>query len=120
MGEAVKRNPGNAQYLASLGFYSALVGRLDKATEILRSLDALPEGTYGKPFHMAMVYAGLDDRDEMFRLLGRALDERSLTFRELRYSRFAPGIREDPRYAALFRRVGLPPETKGEPKRSRA
>jgi adenylate cyclase len=109
MERAVKKNPANAQYLSSLGFYSTMAGRRDRATEILRELDRLPEDTFGKPFHLAMVYAGLGERDEMFSCLTRAFDERSLLFRVLRFSRFDPSIRKDPRYVALFQRAGLVP-----------
>jgi len=120
MSDAVKKNPGNMQYLAALGFYYAITGRRDEAAEILRSLQGLPEGTFGKPFHMGVVYSGLEDRDQMFACLVKAFDEHSLIFRGLRYSHFNPSIREDPRYAALFRRAGLNPETQGERKLSRA
>ena len=120
MEEALKKNPGNANYLSSIGFYSASAGRRERATEVLKMLQDLPEGTFGRPFQIAFVYAGLGDRDEMFRFLDLAFEERSVIFRLLRFSRLNPEIRSDPRFAALFRRAGLSPETKGETKTSLA
>jgi hypothetical protein len=85
------------------------LGRRDKALVMLKLIDGLPAGTFGKPFYLAMIYAGLGEKDEMFRYFDHAFEERSLGFRVLRYSRFDPSIREDPRYVALFQRANLAP-----------
>lgn len=107
--EAVKRHPKDNGYLSSLGFYYAKAGRREKAVEILVKLNEPPDGTFGKPFDLAMVYAGLGERDEMFRYLDLALEERSIQFRALRYTKFGPHIRDDPRYLSLLERANLSP-----------
>ena len=109
MEEAVKKNPGNAQYLAALGFYMAMTDRKDEAQEILRQLERSPDGTFGKQSGMAAIYGGLGDRDRMFGCLEQAFQERSLVFRSLRFQRFDPSVRDDPRFAALFHRAGIAP-----------
>jgi adenylate cyclase len=107
MERAVSRNPEDPEYVWSLGFYSARLGLIDKAMDMLKVIDRLPDGTFGKPFYKGMIYAGLGDRDEMFRYFDLAFEERSLGFRFLRYSSLDPAIRKDPRYAALFQRANL-------------
>jgi hypothetical protein len=56
-----------------------------------------------------MVYAGMGDKDELFAQLDLAFEERSIPFRALRYAKFDPSIREDPRYVSLFQRANLRP-----------
>ncbi|MDA4129795.1 MAG: tetratricopeptide repeat protein [Thaumarchaeota archaeon] len=107
--EALRRHPSNNGYMSELGFYNALLGRREKVEEILQKLNELPDDTYGKPFNLAIVHAGLGDKDEMFRYLDQAFNERSILFRVLRYAHFDPSIREDPRYASLFQRANLRP-----------
>ncbi|MBT8477830.1 MAG: hypothetical protein KJO06_02860, partial [Gemmatimonadetes bacterium] len=58
------------------------------------------------PTRRALVYAALGDSDEAFRLLDEALDEGSPFLTELRDPAYDP-IREDPRFRAAMRRVGL-------------
>jgi TolB-like protein/class 3 adenylate cyclase/Tfp pilus assembly protein PilF len=107
--EALRRHPTNNGYASVLGFYSGRLGKQDKAKDILEKLKGLPDDVNGKPFWIAFVYAGLGERDEMFRQLDLAFEERSILFRALRYSRLDQSIREDPRYVALFRRANLNP-----------
>ena len=76
---------------------------------MLEKINGFPTGTFGKPFWRAMIRAGLGDRDEMFRDLDLAFEERSILFRALRYTHFDPAIREDPRYVSLFERANLRP-----------
>ena len=57
---------------------------------------------------MALVYAALDEKDQALAWLDRAVAERTHWLLWLaRDLRWAP-IRDDPRFAALKRRVGLP------------
>jgi tetratricopeptide (TPR) repeat protein len=109
MERAVAKNPGDAQDLSGLGFYLGRLGERDRALEVLKELERLPEGTYGKPVHLGFVYAGLEEKDQMFAHFNRALDEGSLQFRAVRYFQLDPSIRKDPRYVALFARAGLVP-----------
>jgi adenylate cyclase len=104
-----QQHPNNTGYIEVLGFYYARLGRREKATEILEKLSRLPEGTFGKPFAIAIVHAGLGNKDEMYRNLEMAFNERSIAFRVLRYATFDPSIREDPRYDSLFERANLRP-----------
>ncbi|MDA4127373.1 MAG: tetratricopeptide repeat protein, partial [Thaumarchaeota archaeon] len=87
MEEALKSHPTNSGYVSSLGFYYGRLGMRNEATKMLEKLNALPDGTFGKPFNQAEVYLGLGEKDEVFRYLEAAYNERSILFRVLRYAR---------------------------------
>ena len=57
---------------------------------------------------LRMIYAGLGDKDEAFRLLEKAYQQHSATMPYLGIDLFWYGMRSDPRYADLLRRMGLP------------
>jgi adenylate cyclase len=107
--EALRKHPTNSGYLWALGYYYGLQGRRSEAGKALEKFNEIPEGTFDKPFGLAMIHAGLGEKDEMFRNLEAAYDERSIGFRVLRYCKFDPSIREDSRYARLFERAKLRP-----------
>jgi adenylate cyclase len=109
MEEDMKLNPASDAHASVLGYYYGRLGKREKAAGILERLNRLPQGTFGKQFNLALVYLGLDDRDEMFRLLDLAFNDRSVVFRALRYANIDQSIRQDPRYISLFERANLRP-----------
>ncbi len=107
--QALALSPGNQNYLAALARVHALDGRLPEARAILRNLEAKAVKGDGSPFFVAIVHTALGDKDAAFRWLERAYDERSGSIRYLKMERRLDGLRSDPRYIDLMRRVGLPP-----------
>jgi tetratricopeptide (TPR) repeat protein len=67
----------NLNFLAYLGLAYGRAGRRAEATRILRELQELSELRYVSPVQLALVHQGLGNKDEAFRLLGRASDERT-------------------------------------------
>jgi hypothetical protein len=57
---------------------------------------------------VATVHAGLSDRNEAFKQLEQALQERDWLLIELKVARNLDSLHSDPRFADLLRRVGLP------------
>jgi tetratricopeptide (TPR) repeat protein len=95
--------------VAGLGNLYALEGRKANARSILRELDSLSRTQYVTSFAVAVVHVALGQPDSAFAWLDRAVQERSHWLVWLnRDPRWEP-LRSDPRYAALVRRVGLPP-----------
>ena len=58
---------------------------------------------------MALVYIGLQDTDQAFAWLERAYADHSHLLAWLKVDPRFDGIRGDPRYRDLLRRMGLPP-----------
>lgn len=86
-----------------LGYALGMAGRRAEANEVLEDLKQRGDVT---PFGMAIVYLGLGNRDAVFPLLQKGIDERSYALR-LKVEPMLDPIRSDPRFAALLRRAGF-------------
>jgi TolB-like protein/DNA-binding winged helix-turn-helix (wHTH) protein/Tfp pilus assembly protein PilF len=78
----------------------------------LARLDNMSKTKYVTPYGIALVYAGMGDKDQTFRWLERAFDDRANWLVWLRFDSRWDSIRSDPRYADLVRRIWNP-ESKG-------
>jgi len=70
--------------------------------------EGIKKGNRIYPPEMAMLYARLGERDEAFRWLEKAYEERSVALTRLKVSPEWDNLRSDPRFQDLLRRVGLP------------
>ena len=57
---------------------------------------------------IAMVYAGLGEKDEAFAWLDKGYEERAFQMQWLKIEPRWDSLRSDPRFRDLMRRVGLP------------
>ena len=93
---------------ASLGHALGVAGDRPGAQAVLGRLLLRREHQYVSPYDLALVYAGLGDKDQALDWLQRAYQERSsLLVFALREPRLAP-LRSEPRFATLMREFGLP------------
>jgi eukaryotic-like serine/threonine-protein kinase len=106
--QALALSGNETSFKAELANAYAVAGRKPEALTILRDLLQMSSRQYVSPYSIALVYAGLGDRDEAFRWLDKAYEERSVRLINIAvHPRFA-GLRDDPRFAVLVRRTGLP------------
>ena len=98
---------GRAMPLSALGFAYAISGHADRATDALGELQALRDETYVSPYHMAVVHAGLGDKDAAFQMLDEAYGVRSRSMVWLNVAPEMKSLRSDSRFNALLQRVGL-------------
>ncbi len=89
-----------------LGYALARSGRRDEAIQLLAQLKATKE--YVSPGEMAVLYAGLGDKEEAFASLEKAFEARDIQLQFLKIEPHYDILRDDPRYQDLTRRVGLP------------
>lgn len=95
--------------MATLGYLYAKSGRRKDAEGVLAEFSALArEGRYPSSYAIAVIYAGLGEEDEVFRRLDDAYRERSHWLVWLKRDPRWDGVRADPRFAKLVRKVGLP------------
>ena len=94
--------------LGSAGFVLARAGQEKRARELLDRLSTLSKSTYVQPIFPARIYAGLVQPDQAFAALEQAFEERSPDLTFLRVDPIWDTIRDDPRFADLVRRVGIP------------
>ena len=105
--------PGNPD-LATLYW---LTGEREKAMKCVGEVRALPESTehqrQNKQFLLACAYAAVCDSESFFPVAENLIKEKQITLTLLRtlHVAYPPsrGLKDDPRWAALFRKVGLEP-----------
>ena len=95
--------------MAVLGYLYGKTGRTKEAVDILAEFDALRRsGRYASSYAIAIVYAGMDDREHALSSLEAAYGERSHWLVWLKRDPRWDQIRHDARFQALVRRIGLP------------
>lgn len=100
---------GESTYASSMLSYSlAAAGKGRQARQILDSLVELSRQRYVSSYHIALPFAGLGDADNAILWLEKAFDERDNWIVWLGVHPGWDPIRDDPRFAALQRQVGLP------------
>jgi tetratricopeptide (TPR) repeat protein len=103
--ELNKVAPDNS--LAFLGHADALAGNTDEARKILAQLKQLSARRYVSPYSVAMIYAGLGDKEQTLAWLERAYQQRVHNMIFLKVEPELDGLRSEPRFAALVQQVGL-------------
>ncbi len=94
-----------------LGTTYALTGRPSDARKILSQLKEQSTQRFVDPIWFSGIYLALGDKDQGFQALERAYEERSYLMTTLRTPMWdtIPNIRQDPRFQAIYKKVGLPP-----------
>jgi TolB-like protein len=84
-------------------------GAPEDAREILRSFETIGrDGGYVDPFNLALVHAGLGERDEALRQLERCATEGSVQNWIIAPEPFFDDLRKEPRFREVLRRLNLP------------
>jgi len=76
--------------------------------QVERNLERIAAGEYVRPTLLATDYASLGRTDEAFEWLERAYDERDGSLAGLKTERAYDGLRSDPRFQDLLRRMNFP------------
>ena len=91
--------------LAAIGHVQGASGRRDEARQTLEELRRLARERYVTPYGVALIHAGLGDRQQALAWLERAVDDRAHWLVWLTLDpRFDP-LRADPRFTELLRRI---------------
>jgi serine/threonine protein kinase/Flp pilus assembly protein TadD len=92
----------------ALAYAYAVSGNRGGAQQLLSELQNAASRRWITPYWIAMIYLGLGDRDNTFRWLEKAYDERSQWLVWLKSDPIVDSIRSDPRFQDLVRRIGFP------------
>lgn len=103
-----------AAVLAPLGLAYGLAGHRSDALKILAEMEQASQKRYISPYDLAVVYSGLGQMDKAFRLLGRALEQRTpWLYLCTPYDPLSVALRRDPHWKVFIARlrqlVRLPP-----------
>jgi tetratricopeptide (TPR) repeat protein len=103
-GSAARFSGGNTKAISHRGYVLAKAGRTDEAREILKTLEAVSRERYVPPYALALVHAGLGERDAVFEWLDRAYEARDVHLVFLTVDPKWDPYRADPRFAGLLAR----------------
>jgi TolB-like protein/Tfp pilus assembly protein PilF len=92
---------------AVLGLAYAVSGQKQQAEKVTAAFAAAARKRYMPPTYFGMLYAGLGDKDQAFAWFEKAFSERADGLTWLAVEPMFDGIRDDPRFDNLLRRIGL-------------
>jgi len=105
--EAVRLSGATPFSKVILGLGPAKAGQLDKARKILEELKREPKLDNLSEYYLAGLHGILGEKEEAFKLLEKAYEQRNIWLVLLSAPPF-DSLRDDPRFADVFRRIGLP------------
>jgi tetratricopeptide (TPR) repeat protein len=95
--------------LGHLGNAYARAGMTTEARNCLRELkEGLNKDTSVGTYEVAMIYAGLGEKDQAFKWLDTAYERRDKGMTFLKVDATLDPLRSDPRFQALLRRMNFP------------
>jgi eukaryotic-like serine/threonine-protein kinase len=107
---AVHAIPESSYYRGYLGYALAKAGRTAEARKILGDLIEEAKTKYVSWLGIANIYSGLGEKDHAFAALELAYQQGDTHINEIRIRvDFVSYWRNDPRFAELLKKVGLPP-----------
>jgi Flp pilus assembly protein TadD len=105
--EAMSLSSEHARALAALGTLAATQGRTAEARAVLAQLEARARERYVSPVDFVALHQALGETDEAFAWLERAYAERRGWMAYLNVEPALDGLRHDPRFRELVRRMRL-------------
>ena len=94
--------------LGNLGYAYATTGKRTEALAIINELEEKYIRNETNGFSVAMVYAGLDDKDKVFEWLEKDYRNRDGSLADITASVPLEPLRDDPRFKDLLKRMNLP------------
>jgi Flp pilus assembly protein TadD len=92
-----------------LAYAYAMAGRRDEALKILNEQKRLAKRAPISPYNFAIIYTGLGDKDRAFAWLQKGYEQGIRLIYRLKSRPMFDGLRSDPRYGELLRKMGLEP-----------
>ena len=100
---------GDPIWVSHLGYAYAKAGERDEAFKALDQLKRLSKRKFVGADVLAAVYAGLGDKDQAFRLLAKAVEERDSALAYAKVEPMYDPLRSDRRFQDLLRHMNFPP-----------
>jgi TolB-like protein/Flp pilus assembly protein TadD len=99
--------PEDPAVLSLLAHDYGVSGEKDSAMKLLSRLQDISKKRYVPSLYIALVYVGLGEKDQAFRWLDKAYEERCEYLVYLPSEPLGDPLRSDPRYTLFIRRLGL-------------
>ena len=108
---AIQLSPKSPRMRGALAQALALSGKLDQAQAILADLEKLSETRYVSPFDLAAIRFAMGAPDQGFEWLSKAIRDRCFELLQIQVDPRFDSLRDDPRFQALIRQLGFPPQS---------
>ena len=105
---AVAASGGSSLLRAELAHALAVAGKKDEARKILAELEQLAAERYFSPYHIALIYAGLGERDAALNWLEKAFEQHADYLVFMNVDPRLESLKSDARFATLKQQIGLP------------
>jgi DNA-binding winged helix-turn-helix (wHTH) protein/TolB-like protein/lipoprotein NlpI len=105
--KAVQLSGGDPYYEGALGHAYAVSGNVIAARRMLAVLKSPSTERYIPAYAIALIYAGLREKDNAFLWLEKACEDRSTSLAYLKVDPVLNSLRSDPRFSALVQRIAL-------------
>lgn len=100
--------PGGGRFRGLLAHTYAVWGKRDEAMKILNEMKESSRQRKASPYTIAIICAGLGEKDQALEWLQKAYEERSGQLLLLKVEPAFDNLRFDPKFQDLIRRMGLP------------
>ena len=100
---------GSPLMLALLGHAYAVSGKRAEAQQVLNDLQQLQTQRYVSPYTVAAIYVVLNDDEQAFKWLDKAVDERDIWLMNLKVDPVFAKLRKNRRFTDLLARIRLRP-----------
>ena len=97
----------NSEVLCLLGHSYAMLGRVNKAREMLDELDKLSLHCVVSNYSYAIIHTALGEKEEALRYLNLGYKERSENMIVINIDPMLDSLRDDPRFISLVKSMGL-------------
>jgi DNA-binding winged helix-turn-helix (wHTH) protein/TolB-like protein/Tfp pilus assembly protein PilF len=110
MNQAITLSSRSPRHLAELSCIQAASGDRRSAQQLLDELLERQDQQYVSPYSIAMVYATLQQPEQVFIWLDKAYETRAARLVRLNVDPIFKSLRADPRFVEIARRIGLEPK----------
>ena len=100
---------GSPLMLALLGHAYAASGKTAEAQQVLADLQQLKDQRYVSPYTVAAIYTGLGDKDQAFKWLETAVEERDIWLMNLKVDPVFAKLRNERKFTDILARIRLRP-----------
>jgi DNA-binding winged helix-turn-helix (wHTH) protein/TolB-like protein/Tfp pilus assembly protein PilF len=100
---------GSPLMLALLGHAYAASGKRAEAQQVLTDLQQLQDQRYVSPYTVAAIYAGLGDKEQAFKWLETAVEQRDIWLMNLKVDPVFAKLRSERKFTDILARIRLRP-----------
>jgi len=94
-------------FLTTIGYIYSLSGKRDEAKKVLNELSEMSKHRYISSLRIALIHLGLGQKDEVFKWLEKAYEERDFWMVLIKTAPPLDRIRSDPRFKILLKKMNL-------------